>query len=304
MTIITFIGITLYYLNAILRHEPRTHTMPTRNSWRVMMHKLWYITQANGIYLAIGISAVFYLEGRLFINAVIMTIVGFSLFYIYAYETTPNPPYPQSDNSPFTWRTFLRSFWSITETNILFVAGAVSLLLYVTGKPLLYTAVCLAIGFVMFYRDAFATYYFPNNWNSHNAPSRVHRFFTKIWRITCANALGITGGLSLLIFVEKQVYTMALVLTVISVVIFYIVSYRDFGDIDDTSITESFSFPVFSRRLIHITLANALWVFVGVTYIFFATGMQMIYLAVLTFGGFVLLYIDEYDKLLRAEYQR
>lgn len=301
VTTLTVIGIVLYYVHGMQRREPVNDVKPARDTWRMVAQKLWHITQANGIYLAIGISAIFYLEGRLFVNAVIMTIIGYTLFYIYAYDTIQSLPQSQSETLPFAWRPFLRNFWSITEANILFLAGALSLLLYVTGKPLFYTALYLGIGFIMFYRDALATYSFPPNWYAPHTSSDVHLFFTKLWRITCANALGISGGISLLIFVEKQVFTLALVLTVVSLVIFYVVAYRDMEDDTEPPVSESFSLQIFTRRLIRITMANALWLFVGVTYIFFATGVQMIYLALLTCAGFVLLYIDEYRRLMFEE---
>jgi hypothetical protein len=134
--------------------------------------------------------------------------------------------------------------------------------------------------------------------------SAVQLFATKIWRITTANALAITGGLSLLNFAEDYVYTNAIILTVISLVVFYYVSYRDFGDLELPSPdapTKPRSWHVFRRRVWSITLSNALWIFAGLTYIFFVVGVSMVYLTTLTLIGFVMMYIDAYRVMEEEE---
>jgi predicted RND superfamily exporter protein len=134
--------------------------------------------------------------------------------------------------------------------------------------------------------------------------SAVQLFATKIWRITTANALAITGGLSLLNFAEDHVYTNAILLTVISLVVFYYASYRDFGDLELPSPdapTKPWSWHVFRRRVWSITLSNALWIFAGLTYIFFVVGVSMVYLTALTLIGFVMMYIDAYRVMEEEE---
>lgn len=129
---------------------------------------------------------------------------------------------------------------------------------------------------------------------------RWYVFIIKIWRITCANALAVFGGLSLMLFVEKVVFNIALALTVVSIVIFYYVSYRDFGELTDTP-HEPFIWRVFFTRIWQITLANALWIFSGLTYLFFVTGIYLWMLTLLTFVGFTLLYIDAYRTMAVAD---
>ena len=131
--------------------------------------------------------------------------------------------------------------------------------------------------------------------------SQLMIFCIKIWRITCANALALSGGLSLLIFVEKHVHTWALVMTSVSFVIFYVVAYQQFGELEPALADEAFSWQVFVRRITKITLVNALVIVAGVTYLLFVTGLQMCYLSLLTVVSFVLHYIDEYQRLRRTE---
>jgi predicted RND superfamily exporter protein len=134
--------------------------------------------------------------------------------------------------------------------------------------------------------------------------SAVQLFATKIWRITTANALAITGGLSLLNFAEDHVYTNAILLTVISLVVFYYASYRDFGELvlpSPDAPVKPWSWHVFLRRMWKITLGNVLWIFAGLTYIFFVVGVSMIYLTTLTLIGFVMMYIDAYRVMEEEE---
>ena len=130
--------------------------------------------------------------------------------------------------------------------------------------------------------------------------STVQIFVIKIWRITTANALAITGGLSLLNFAEGHVYINAVILTVVSMAVFYYASYRDFGELVLPSTgapQKPWSWRVFFYRIWKITLGNALWIFAGLTYIFFVVGISMVYLTLLTMSGFVMLYIDAYRTM-------
>lgn len=131
--------------------------------------------------------------------------------------------------------------------------------------------------------------------------SPVRTFITKIWRITCAHAIPLAGGISLLIFVEKYVYMIALLLTIASFVIFYVSAYREYGDIIEMPINAPVSLAVFIRRIIKITLDNALVIVAGVTYLLFVTGLQMIYLSLITIISFILHYIDAYHQIAMKE---
>jgi hypothetical protein len=156
MTIITVVGMILYYVNAFITLEDTSadEAGAQRIDWLLFLRKIWRITEANGIWLACGVSAIFYLEGMLFIYSTIMTILGFGLFYIYAYQTTElyDPATMQLRHDS---RTIAQNLWKITEANILTVAGTISLLLFVTGSALVSTSVFVGIGFVMFYIDAY-----------------------------------------------------------------------------------------------------------------------------------------------------
>jgi hypothetical protein len=129
---------------------------------------------------------------------------------------------------------------------------------------------------------------------------RWRMFIIKIWRISCANSLAVCGGISLMFFVEDAVYNIALALTVISIAMFYYVSYRDFGDFTETP-SEQFVWRVFVTRIWKITLANALWIFSGLTYLFFVTGIHLFMLTLLTIIGFSMLYIDAYRTMVVAD---
>jgi hypothetical protein len=156
MTIITVVGMILYYVNAFITLEDTSadEAGAQRIDWLLFLRKIWRITEANGIWLACGVSAIFYLEGMLFIYSTIMTIIGFGLFYIYAYQTTELYD-PATMQLRHDMRTIAQNLWKITEANILTVAGTISLLLFVTGSALVSTSVFVGIGFVMFYIDAY-----------------------------------------------------------------------------------------------------------------------------------------------------
>lgn len=161
MTIITVVGMILYYVNAFLTLDDSADTPQERDALGLVLRKLWRITEANGIWLACGISAVFYLEGQLFIYSLIMTCFSFGLFYMYAYNTIEYAPIDVASIPPFSWRTFGKNLWTITEANILTVASTFSLLLFVTGQALVQTAIIVGIGFLLFYVDAYRAYLVP-----------------------------------------------------------------------------------------------------------------------------------------------
>jgi len=171
MSLITVGGLLLYYYDAITSpstpSEPfdtDTSDVPTnRASFGLVVRKLWRITEANGIWLAMGISAIYYLEGPLFIYTTIMTIIGFGLFYVYAYQTLEYVPIDFSALPAFSWRTFAKNMWNITESNILTIASSLSLMLYVAGKALVLTTIFVSIGFVLFYIDAYRVYLLPTD---------------------------------------------------------------------------------------------------------------------------------------------
>lgn len=126
-------------------------------------------------------------------------------------------------------------------------------------------------------------------------------FLRKLWRITCANAWAITNGISLIFFVEAPVYTIALVLTIVSLLVFYVVSYKSLGELQVVTDPHPFSWGTFGARIWKITLANILWTISGMVYLFFCSGTQLIYIALITISGSVLLYIDAYRTILIEE---
>ena len=126
-------------------------------------------------------------------------------------------------------------------------------------------------------------------------------FLRKLWRITCANAWAITNGISLIFFVEAPVYTIALALTIVSLLVFYVVSYKSLGELQVVTDPHPFSWGTFGARIWKITLANILWTISGMVYLFFCSGTQLIYIALITISGSVLLYIDAYRTILIEE---
>ena len=125
---------------------------------------------------------------------------------------------------------------------------------------------------------------------------RLRILAIKIWRITCADALTVCGGLSLLLFVEDSAFNLALLLTVVSLVIYYYAALRDFGELIAYP-SEPFVWRVFFTRIWKITLANVLWIFSAITYLFFVAGIHLLLLILLTIAGFTLLYINAYRTM-------
>jgi len=128
-------------------------------------------------------------------------------------------------------------------------------------------------------------------------------FVLKIWRISCANALALGGCLSVIFFVEADTYNLAIALTIISLVIFYFASYRDFGELDEHSISEQFNIQQFVSRIWKISLDNVLWTFAALTYIFFVTGKQILYMVLITLVSFIMMYIDAYRTMVAEEHE-
>ena len=122
---------------------------------------------------------------------------------------------------------------------------------------------------------------------------------TKIWRITTANALSISGGLSLLHFVSGSVYHIALAIVLISFTVYFTSSYRNFGDLP-APFVEPWSVRTFFHRIWVITLNNVLAICGGLTFVFFVLGTSVIKLTLLIVTGYVLMYMDSY-RTLRAE---
>ncbi|MFM2309599.1 MAG: hypothetical protein RLY87_1721 [Chloroflexota bacterium] len=122
---------------------------------------------------------------------------------------------------------------------------------------------------------------------------------TKIWRITTANALSLSGGLSLLHFVSSALYPIALGIVLISFGVYFTSSYRQFGDLP-APFVEPWSIRTILRRIWIITLNNILAICGGLTYLFFVLGTSVLKLTLLIVSGYVLMYIDSY-RTLRAE---
>lgn len=129
----------------------------------------------------------------------------------------------------------------------------------------------------------------------------LRTLIVKIWRISCANALAITGCLSVILFVEAYMLTAAIWLTIVSLLIFYYAAIRDFGEINDLPPLQPSPWSTKFNRFWSITVTNILWIFGGLTYIFFCSGIQRLYIICLTIIGFIMMYIDAYRNLLIEE---
>jgi hypothetical protein len=162
MTIITVVGMIIYYANAFMTLDDAVYTKSEPDSWGLFARKIWRITVANGIWLACGISVIYYLTGPLLQYSLIMTILGFGLFYMYAYETLEYVEIDYSSLPVVSWHIFGQRLWEITEANILTIGGSLSLLLYVTNKALIQTTIFVSIGMVLFYMDAYRAYLVPD----------------------------------------------------------------------------------------------------------------------------------------------
>lgn len=156
MTAVTVTGLLLYYYNAF-------RTLPKREEgegeeyhfdFGLFLRKIWRITEANGIFLSCGLAALFCLEGRIFYESTATTALGYGLFYTYAYQGIE--VYDPADMKlTHTFSEFMHNLWKITERNIFTVAATLSVLLYVSGTPLITTAICISFGFVLLYVDGY-----------------------------------------------------------------------------------------------------------------------------------------------------
>ena len=167
LSLITAAGLILYYYEAVTT-EPQRSTesdssavAPGSDNGALIARKLWRITEANGIWIAMSVCTIYALEGTLAIITICFTVLGFALYYIYSYPTIELHIIDFAALPPFSWRTFAKNMWTITEANALTVAGSLSLLLYVSGQALMYNALFVTVGFVLFYIDAYRPYLKP-----------------------------------------------------------------------------------------------------------------------------------------------
>ncbi|MFM2309598.1 MAG: hypothetical protein RLY87_1720 [Chloroflexota bacterium] len=156
LTALTVTGLLLYYYNAF-------RTLPKREEgegeeyhfdFGLFLRKIWRVTEANGIFLSCGLAALFCLEGRVFYESTATTALGYGLFYTYAYQGIEVYD-PKDMKLTHTFSAFLHNLWKITERNIFTVAATLSVLLYVSGTPLITTAICISVGFVLLYVDGY-----------------------------------------------------------------------------------------------------------------------------------------------------
>jgi len=156
MMALTVTGLLLYYYNAF-------RTLPKREEgegeeyhfdFGLFLRKVWRITEANGIFLSCGLAALFCLEGRIFYESAATTALGYGLFYTYAYQGIEVYD-PAEMKLTHTLPAFLHNLWKVTERNIFTVAATISVLLYVSGTPLITTALCISFGFVLLYVDGY-----------------------------------------------------------------------------------------------------------------------------------------------------
>lgn len=156
MIAVTVTGLLLYYYNAF-RTLPKREVVEGEEyhfDFGLFMRKIWRVTEANGIFLACGLAALFCLEGRIFYESAATTALGYGLFYAYAYQGI-EVYNPADMKLTHTVPAFFRNLWKITERNIFTVAATISVLLYVSGTPLITTAICISIGFILLYVDGY-----------------------------------------------------------------------------------------------------------------------------------------------------
>ena len=156
MMALTVTGLLLYYYNAF-------RTLPKQDDGEgeeyhfdvgLFLRKVWRVTEANGIFLSCGLAALFCLDGRIFWESLATTVLGYGLFYSYAYQGIEvyDPADMKITHNAFA---FLGNLWKITERNIFTVAATISVLLYVSGTPLVTTAISISCGFVLLYVDGY-----------------------------------------------------------------------------------------------------------------------------------------------------
>jgi len=156
MSAMTITGLLLYYYNAF-RSRPKQEEGESEEyhfDFGLFLRKIWRITEANGIFLSCGLAALFCLSGSIFWESLATTTIGYGLFYAYSYQGIEVFD-PADMHMPHSIPEFLHNIWKITERNIFTVAATLSVLLYVSGTPLITTAISISFGFVLLYVDGY-----------------------------------------------------------------------------------------------------------------------------------------------------
>ncbi len=124
----------------------------------------------------------------------------------------------------------------------------------------------------------------------------------KLWRITTARALEVTGTFSMLQFVEDDVFPIALAMVAVGLFIYYASAYINLTDMHLPVRNDApFDWTVWSRRMLTITLNNGFWILTGITFVLFVTGVTLIRLTIITVLGFAMMYIESYRTMEEEE---
>lgn len=127
-------------------------------------------------------------------------------------------------------------------------------------------------------------------------------FGYKLWRISTARALEVTGTISMLQFVEDDVFPIALAMVAVGLFVYYVSAYMGLAEMTlPTQSDAPFDWRVWSRRMLTITLNNGFWILTGITFVLFVTGITLIRLTIITVLGFVMMYIDAYRTMEEEE---
>lgn len=127
-------------------------------------------------------------------------------------------------------------------------------------------------------------------------------FAYKLWRISTARALEVTGTISMLQFVEDDVFPIALAMVAVGLFVYYVSAYMGLAEMTlPTQSDAPFDWRVWSRRMLTITLNNGFWILTGITFVLFVTGITLIRLTIITVLGFVMMYIDAYRTMEEEE---
>ena len=168
MGALTVLSFVLYYYGAIKANASHTSEESTPDATpafdtRLFLRKIWRITVTNAIWIAMAFAAIYWVQGVFVTYTIIVTIVSYVLYYIYAYRTMEYVEIDYSALPPFSWRTFAKNMWEITTKNILTIVSVISLVLYVAGKALFVTTILVIVGLVFFYIDAYRAYLLPKD---------------------------------------------------------------------------------------------------------------------------------------------
>jgi hypothetical protein len=127
-------------------------------------------------------------------------------------------------------------------------------------------------------------------------------FLYKLWRITTARALEVTGTFAMLQFVEDDVFPIALAMVATGLFIYYVSSYTNLSEMTlPIRKSPEFDWAVWSRRMFRITLNNGFWILTGITFVLFVTGMTLIRLTIITVLGYAMMYIESYRTMEEEE---